>query len=129
MNDGAWHHIAIVYDGAKGYLYVDGVLDISDTYAGGVLEYTSDNRLQIGKGTDGYIGEGLIDEVCIYNRALTQAEITDLYNNYGYTTTAYAGRVLVRKYCSPEPTWGTWGTEEAAESAGFPPHSTGFTIG
>jgi len=33
--------------------------------------------------------------------------------------------MAVGKYVSPEPTWGTWGTEELA---GFP-HSTGFTIG
>ena len=38
----------------------------------------------------------------------------------------YFQEILARKYCSPEPTWGTWGTEE---SAGFPPHSTGFIIG
>ena len=33
--------------------------------------------------------------------------------------------IFTSKYVDPEPTWGTWGTEE---SAGFP-HSTGFTIG
>jgi len=30
---------------------------------------------------------------------------------------------FARKYTEPEPTWGTWGTEECF------PHSTGFTIG
>ena len=44
----------------------------------------------------------------------TPAAINSFYDN-----------VFTRKYCSPEPTWGTWGSEE---SAGFP-HSTGFTIG
>ena len=34
--------------------------------------------------------------------------------------------IFTSKYIDPEPTWGTWGTEE---SAGFPPHSTGFIIG
>ena len=33
--------------------------------------------------------------------------------------------IFTKNYAYPEPTWGTWGSEE---SAGFP-HSTGFTIG
>ncbi|MFH0948620.1 MAG: DUF2341 domain-containing protein, partial [Elusimicrobiota bacterium] len=55
---------------------------------------------------------GLQDECRIYNKELSVAEITDLYNNYGYTTTNYPGKVLVRKYASPEPIAGTPGTEE-----------------
>ncbi len=31
-------------------------------------------------------------------------EISDLYNNYGYTTPNFPGKVLVRKYTFPEPT-------------------------
>jgi len=53
-----------------------------------------------------YIGKllnSLIDEVRIYNRALSGEEISDLYNNYGYTTPNYPNKVLVRKYTEPEP--------------------------
>jgi hypothetical protein len=54
-----------------------------------------------------------MDEIRIYNRALTSEEVIDLYNNYGYATTNNPGRVLVRKYSSPEPT-ATVGAEESA---------------
>jgi len=48
----------------------------------------------------------------IYNRALSASEVSDLYNNNGYTTTNYPGRVLVRKYASPEPTVASLGAEK-----------------
>ncbi|MHA2022461.1 MAG: DUF2341 domain-containing protein [Candidatus Thorarchaeota archaeon] len=46
---------------------------------------------------------GTIDEIRIYNNVLTNNEISDLYNNYGYTTPNYPNKVLVRKYTEPEP--------------------------
>ena len=45
------------------------------------------------------------DELFIFNRALTDEEIADLYNNYGYTTVNYPGKVLVRKYVAVEPVY------------------------
>ncbi|MCW4045026.1 MAG: hypothetical protein NWE94_05860, partial [Candidatus Bathyarchaeota archaeon] len=54
-----------------------------------------------------------IDEFQVYNRALDAGEVSDLYNNYGYSTPGYAGGVLVRKYVSPGPVHGVWGGEEA----------------
>jgi len=50
-----------------------------------------------------HLFNGTIDEVRIYNRALSEEEISDLYNNYGYTTPNYPNKVLVRKYTEPEP--------------------------
>ena len=47
-----------------------------------------------------------MDEVRFHNRALSAAEIADLYNHYGYTTLNYPGKVLVRKYADPEPSVG-----------------------
>jgi hypothetical protein len=58
----------------------------------------------IGPGsTTTWIFNGGLDEVRYYTRGLTAAEITDLYNNYGYVTTNYPGRELVRRFQSPEP--------------------------
>ncbi|MEM1725260.1 MAG: DUF2341 domain-containing protein, partial [Thermoplasmata archaeon] len=55
-------------------------------------------------GCSGRFFLGIIDEISIYKRALSQEEILDLYNNYGYSTPNYPGKTLVRKYVSPEPT-------------------------
>jgi len=66
--------LAVTYDGAALRLYVNGVL-VSSLAVTGTLP-TSTNPLQIGG--DRFYGQffqGMIDEVRIYNRALTQAEI------------------------------------------------------
>ncbi|RLG07236.1 MAG: hypothetical protein DRN68_05685 [Thaumarchaeota archaeon] len=84
-------------------------------YVNGVLKAQTDAlTTQIGSNTQSlYMGKfwtglnamfnGSIDEVRIYNRALSGEEISDLYNNYGYTTPNYPNKVLVRKYTEPEP--------------------------
>ncbi len=75
----AWTHIVGTYDGTTQKIYIDGVLtasqDVSITLA------TSDQPLRIGSsnGTEEYF-DGVIDETRVYNRALSQAEITHLYN-------------------------------------------------
>ena len=56
--------------------------------------------------------DGVIKDVRIYDRALTLEEISDLNDYYGYTTTNYPGKVLVRKRSDPEPST-TVGNEEA----------------
>jgi hypothetical protein len=73
-----WHHVAAVFDGATMMIYLDGALDnsVPTTEA---LEI-SDANVLIGTNPDelGRYWDGLIDEVFIYNRALTEDEIAFL---------------------------------------------------
>jgi hypothetical protein len=73
-----WTHLAATYDGATMQLYVNGVQVASRAQTGAIA--TSTNPLQIGG--DSFYGQyfaGRIDEVRIYNRALSVAEIqTDM---------------------------------------------------
>ena len=80
---GVWYHLAATYDENTGIgkSYVDGVLksDIAEDGATrakgaafGPLE-ANDNDLLIGKYNDTF--NGIIDEVVIYNRVLTEEEI------------------------------------------------------
>ncbi len=118
IKDNSWHHIVGIRNGINGYVYIDGILRgtnpaVDNRTYGYATEntYIGANHF-IGPGdTIQYYFNGLIDEPRIYNRALTPAEITDIYNNYGYTTTNYPGRELVRKFASPAPTYAT-GTEQ-----------------
>src|SRR4029077_20784752 len=75
---GVWTHLAGTYDGSVARLYVNGV-QVSTLPVSGALT-SSSNPLQIGG--DSFFGQffnGLIDEVRVYNRALSQAEIrTDM---------------------------------------------------
>src|SRR5205809_1687899 len=69
-----WTHLAATFDGAMVRLYVNGVQVTSQAQATPLR--TTTGTLQIG--ADSYAGEnfvGRIDEVRIYNRALTAAEI------------------------------------------------------
>lgn len=79
VDDGQWHHVACVYDGAKKYLYVDGVLDASVAAAG--LNLINTGPVLIGENPyyTGRIYNGSIDEVSIYNRALSANEILAIF--------------------------------------------------
>jgi chitodextrinase len=73
-----WTHLAMTYDGTTLKIYVNGALVTSTTQTGTIT--TSTNALQIGGDTTyGQYFKGMIDEVRVYNIALTQAQIqTDM---------------------------------------------------
>ena len=79
-----WHHVALTYDGSYIKGYVDGVEDYSaaETRA---INYAADSsgrdQLEIGRGPYVSQAEGLIDEVAIFDTALSGADITAIYNN------------------------------------------------
>ncbi|MFC1633431.1 kelch repeat-containing protein [Planctomycetota bacterium] len=71
ITDGFWHHVGFVWDGANRILYVDDIIVAKDTQEG--LE-SSDSGLYIGTGklmTTGTFFSGLIDDIRIYNRAVS----------------------------------------------------------
>src|SRR3989344_8218774 len=74
----ALHHIIGVYDGSTKKIYVDGVEKNSAFRNGNLNTYTSPLRI----GANGALGElfkGYIDEVRVFDRALTPSEVTELY--------------------------------------------------
>ena len=75
-----WYHVAITYDGASVKLYVNGNLDCSAAITGPIP--VSTHPLWIGGDLeDPYNTTGLVDEVSLYNRALTAAEVQSIYNS------------------------------------------------
>ena len=71
----AWSHIASTYDGANLRFYLNGTLAATKATTGAMPNTA--NPLHIGGNTVwGEYFSGLIDEVRIYNRALTAAELT-----------------------------------------------------
>jgi hypothetical protein len=76
-----WYHIAGVYDGTEMKLYINGVMDNFAAVTGDIK--TNDAPLRIGKqfywATAYSYWDGKIDEVKIYDRALTSTEIHDEY--------------------------------------------------
>ncbi|MSR71452.1 MAG: LamG domain-containing protein [Candidatus Taylorbacteria bacterium] len=74
--DGAWHHVIATYDGSTAALYVDGVLVSSGAASGSFTP----GALTIGSSGASEYYNGLIDDVRIYSRALTAAEVRTLYD-------------------------------------------------
>jgi hypothetical protein len=73
-----WYHVAVTYDGASTRLYVNGVEDGAQAGAWPAANSQSLSIGQRGDNTDFF--NGFIDEVEIFNRALSAAEIQSLYN-------------------------------------------------
>lgn len=81
INKNVWHHIVFTADALTGIskFYIDGLL--TDTSTGVTPGNLSTINWNIGrKSTSSFNGFcGKIDDLSIYNRALTQEEITNLY--------------------------------------------------
>jgi len=83
VNDGEWHHTVGVYDGSKHYLYVDGELDAFKEASG--TTNISSYPVMIGANAQqsGREFEGIMDDVRVYKRALTEAEILGVMSGGG----------------------------------------------
>ncbi|GAI06601.1 unnamed protein product, partial [marine sediment metagenome] len=80
VTDNNWHLVVSTYDGSEMKLFIDGVLDVSTPAAGPI--HTSDRPVVINQWYPGLgISETSLDEVRIYDRALTEEEIERLYES------------------------------------------------
>ncbi len=79
VTDGAWHFGVFVRSGSNMTLYVDGVVDATSTQ--GPWDLDNSGFFAVGQQSEGGTPfPGLIDDVRIYNRALSPAEVTALYS-------------------------------------------------
>ena len=79
LSTGIWTHVAAVYDGNSMYLYKDGV-QVASTSKTGPIDSDPNVLAALGNQPEGAGGgqrpfDGLLDEVRIYGRALSQQEI------------------------------------------------------
>jgi len=90
VTDGKWHFMSATYDGTTMRIYVDGVQTGSGTSFSGNLPTQSGN-VRVGadyQSTPGNFFTGSLDEVRIYNRALSASEIQALYKSGAQKFTA-----------------------------------------
>lgn len=82
MTSGNWYHVAIVYSDASDLqeIYIDGALRASSNRSG-TLQLNND-PLQIGadQGISNRVFDGLIDEVRVYNGALSSTQVNAVMN-------------------------------------------------
>jgi hypothetical protein len=84
INDGQWHHVGFVWDSynVSRILYVDGIEVAKDTMKEDSFVYVEDGGINIGFQASilhrlGY-WSGLIDDVRIYDRALSAEQVAEL---------------------------------------------------
>ena len=82
INDDVWHHIVTVRSGENLYLYIDGVLEASESGATGTFAPT--NPLYLGKWdhpnhSADFWYNGELDDVRVWSRALGASEVTTLH--------------------------------------------------
>ncbi len=79
VNDGQWHHLTGVRAGDAAYLYVDGWLEGTQA-SGAAVAFDNAQAFRVGLDPNGYFPfDGTIDEVRIYNRALSSNEVHALF--------------------------------------------------
>ncbi len=80
MQISQWHHVVGTYDGQVMRVYLDAVLVSERTQSGNLISTTE--PLLIGRRAlgDNRFFRGFIDEVSVWDRALTQAEIQNQFN-------------------------------------------------
>jgi hypothetical protein len=84
VTDNVWHHAAIVWNGTNtASLYLDGV-NVSSGFSGPPTPDSKDRPFAIGAHStiDAYF-DGIIDDVRVYNRALSAEEVWELYQGGG----------------------------------------------
>ena len=92
IDDGQWHHVAAVFDNGGLMIYIDGRVDAT-TRMGSVFGSGQPRFGFIGVGSEAtsfdgdkapeYYFQGALDEVYLFTRALTPAEIAELASHGG----------------------------------------------
>ncbi len=104
--DGEWHHIVFVQEDGERSLFIDGVLDsleigsqpgggewpLNNTSIGGILRASSSHWVS-----------GILDEVAIWKRALSEAEIGEVMDNGVPETPSQTQPLVIRSFAGEYP--------------------------
>lgn len=102
-----WHHVVGTYDGKEMKIYVDGKLEGTSSVQSGVINYPDRIFFSMGAYKDDnedFVHKGMIDEVRLYDRALSEKEVSNNLKAEGLAVEA-AGKLSL-----------TWGQIKAAVS-------------
>ncbi len=78
LNDGDWHNVIVVNSNNNYTVYIDSVS--YDSFSSG--SYNTGSHNSIGKGhNNSFYFDGYLSNIAVYNRAISNEEALDLYNN------------------------------------------------
>lgn len=137
INDGAWHHLAVVKRGhgqARLRTFVDGVLDGPEVSAAFVAPFSvaAGSELAVGALSGGsFQSEGDFDEVLAFRRALGDDEIRGIYTRSAVGLSLRV-RTCADAACSGDPPFvgpgGGTGAFVDPDGAAGPPSSLALTL-
>ncbi len=81
LNDNQWYFLVAVWDGYEMKIYINGKLDNSNVTNATIGNYDSDLFIgTYGGAISRYAFKGIIDDIAIFNEALSSTEIEQIYN-------------------------------------------------
>ncbi|GAB4487939.1 MAG: hypothetical protein OHK0019_03590 [Saprospiraceae bacterium] len=80
LTPGVWKHVVFVHDGTNDKIFMNGVQVATKAVSGTLNSTTKPLGIGFNAVDGGNWFDGAIDEVAIYNYALSNADITNLYN-------------------------------------------------
>lgn len=96
FTDSTWHHIVVTFDQTKTNFYLDGILTVSGIPQG-TLRTSSVNKMIGNSPCFSEAFWGVIDDVGLWNRALNQNEISQLFlakSTYNYVTIQPSSQIV-----------------------------------
>lgn len=117
-----WTHFVDTYDGSTVKIYINGVLQVEAAYSLGIFQGTDAVGIgaSVGGGTPNQFLSpfgGKIDEISLYNRALSAGEVQALYN------AGSAGKCVARACTSPPSGLVSWWRGEGTGSDAAGPNT------
>src|SRR5262245_49840626 len=101
INDGAWHHLVYVTDGAQTWLYIDGLQRVQQS----LIHNAQTDVVRFARDTSTGYQAATIDDVAIYPTALTAAQIKA---HYDATLTAGSPFLWFDEDEDPMPKYNIW---------------------
>jgi len=79
VEGGGWFNLVFGYNGTGSFAYMNNILQGYDEFSGGITNGI-DRPFRVGYRYDGHYWDGIVDEIGIWDRALTTLEISELWN-------------------------------------------------
>lgn len=79
LQPNTWYHVALVYDGANVYVYLNGISDATPVARTGTITYSGSTKAIGKRPASGAQFNGTIDEFRMYDRGLSSSEVYSLY--------------------------------------------------
>ena len=80
ITDSLWHHVAVTYNGSNALFYIDGNLDVQQSYSDPTFSQTTKYIGKTAHGGGGSFLDGEISDVKVFNNVLTANEIKELHS-------------------------------------------------